>query len=125
DFATQQKQWQGMASELLTALETLARKEETTGGVTTQPPQTGEGRTMQAPTAGSDETKHKSWPKNGQVLSGALRRLAQTLRAAGVDVTFVRDPNQKRRRIIRLTVPTSQTPPESPTPEVASEPDER
>ena len=80
---------------------------------------------MQAPKAGSDVTKHKSWPKNGQVLSGTLRRLAPTLRALGVDVIFDRDPNQKRRRIIRLTVPTSQTPPESQTPGEASEPDER
>ena len=80
---------------------------------------------MQAPKAGSDVTKHKSWPKNGQALSNTLRRLAPTLRAVGVDVSFDRDPNQKRRRIIRLTVPTSQTPPESQTPGVASEPDER
>jgi hypothetical protein len=72
-----------------------------------------------------DVTKHKSWPKNGQVLSGAIRRLAPTLRALGVDVIFDRDPNQKRRRIIRLTVTTLQTPSETQTQGDANEPDER
>jgi hypothetical protein len=125
DFAAQQQQWVGTASELLTALETLARTGVTTGGVATQHPQTGAGVTMQVPKAGSDVTKHKSWPKNAQVLSGAIRRLAPTLRALGVDVLFDRDPTQKRRRIIRLTLTTSQTPPETQTPGDASEPDER
>ena len=32
---------------------------------------------MQASKAGSDVTKNKSWPKNGQVMSGAIRRLAR------------------------------------------------
>jgi hypothetical protein len=101
-------------------METLAQ-----GGATTQSPPAGKGVTMQAPKAGSDVTKHKSWPKNGQVLSGAIRRLAPTLRALGVDVIFDRDPNQKRRRIIRLTVTTLQTPSETQTPGDANEPDER
>jgi hypothetical protein len=125
DFAHQHNPWVGTASELLTALETLAHGGVTTGGVATPPPQTGAGVTMQAPKAGSDVTKHKSWPKNGQVLSGAIRRLAPTLRALGVDVIFARDPNQKRRRIIRLTVTTSQTPSETQTPGDANAPDER
>jgi hypothetical protein len=121
DFAAQHSPWEGTASELLTALETLVHAGVTMGGVTTHPPQAGKGVTMHAPKAGSDVTEHK----NGQVLSGAIRRLAPTLRALGVDVIFDRDPNQKRRRIIRLTVPTSQTPPESQTPGAANEPDER
>ena len=120
DFAQQHSPWEGTASELLMELETLAQgvRDDAT-------PTSGKGVTMQAPKAGSDVTKHKSWPKNGQVLSNALRRLAPTLRAVGVDVTFDRDPDQKRRRIIRLTVTTLQTPPESQTPGGASEPDER
>jgi hypothetical protein len=97
DFAHQHSPWEGTASELLIELETLSK------GPTTPPPQAGKGVTMQAPKAGSDVTKHKSWPKNGRALSNALRRLAPTLRAVGVDVTFDREPDQKRRRIIRLT----------------------
>ena len=125
DFAQHHNGWEGTASELLTALDALAQERATAKGTTTQPPQPGKSVTMQAPKAGSDVTKHKLWPKNGQVLSGALRRLAPTLRAVGVDVIFERDPNQKRRRLIRLTVPTSQTPPESQTPGGADESDER
>jgi len=120
DFVQQHSPWEGTASELLTALETLAQ-----GGVTTQPPQTGKGVTMQASKVGSDVTKHKSWPKNGRALSNTLRRLAPTLRAVGVDVTFDREPAQKRRRIIRLTPTTLQASPESQTPGGKSEPDER
>jgi len=120
DFADQHHLWAGTASELLTGLETLAQ-----GGATTPSSQAGKGVAMPAPTAGSDVTKHRSWPKNGQVLSNTLRRLAPTLRAVGIAITFDRDPNQKRRRIIRLTVPASQTPPESQRPGVASAPDER
>jgi hypothetical protein len=120
DFAQQHSPWEGTASELLTALETLAQ-----GGATTPSPPAGKGVTMQAPKAGSDVTKHKSWPKNGRALSNALRRLAPTLRAVGVDITFDREPDQKRRRIIRLTHHTSQTPHESQTPGGESEADER
>ena len=58
-------------------------------------------------------------------MSNTLRRLAPTLRAVGVDVTFDREPDQKRRRIIRLTHNTLQAPPESQTPGAESESDER
>src|SRR4029453_2309656 len=64
DFAQQHHPWEGTASELLTGMETLAQ-----GGATTQSPPAGKGVTMQAPKADRDVTKHKSWPKNGQVLS--------------------------------------------------------
>src|SRR5262249_20412689 len=102
NFAQQHRSWEGTASELLTELETLVHAEVTTGDVTPQPPQEGKRVTRQAPKAGSDVTKHKDWPKNGRALSNALRRLAPTLRAVGVEVTFDREPDQQRRRIIRL-----------------------
>jgi hypothetical protein len=97
EFAARQISWEGTASELLTALETLAQEAPTPGGGTP------EGVTMQAPKAGKDVTKQRTWPKNGRALSNALRRLAPTLRAVGVDVAFGREPDQKRRRIIWLT----------------------
>jgi hypothetical protein len=97
EFAARQISWEGTASELLTALETLAQEAPTPGGGTPG------GVTMQAPKAGKDVTKQRTWPKNGRALSNALRRLAPTLRAVGVDVTFGREHDQKRRRIIRLT----------------------
>ena len=56
---------------------------------------------------------------------GPARRLAPTLRVVGVDVTFDREPNQKRRRIIRLAQDTSQASHESQTPEAENESDER
>jgi hypothetical protein len=114
DFAGRHRAWEGTASELLTALETLAQGGVTTGGVT-----------MQAPKMGNDITKQKGWPKNGRALSNALRRLAPTLRALGIAVTFDREPDAQRRRIIRLTLGTSQAAPESQAPGAAGEADER
>lgn len=74
-------------------------------------------------------TKQKPWPKNGRALSNALRRLAPTLRAVGVDVAFDREPDQKRRRIIRLTqgTPQASTPPsgDATAEDTTSESDER
>jgi len=61
-------------------------------------------------------TKHPAWPKNGRALSNALRRLAPTLRAVGVDVAFDRESDQKRRRLIRLAHGTTQPPDERQTP---------
>ena len=125
DFAHQHNPWEGTASELLMALEMRAQARVSAQGVTTPSPQGGQAVTMQAPKAATDVTKHKSWPKNGRALGNALRRLAPTLRAVGVDVTFDREPDQKRRRIIRLAHHTSQTPQESQTPGGGREPDER
>jgi hypothetical protein len=114
DFAQQHSPWEGTASELLTALETLAQ-----GGATTPSPQGGKGVTMQAPKAGSDVTKHKSWPKNGRVLSNALRRLAPTLRGVGVNVQFHREPGTGKRTIA-LTTQGTQPQTASPPPGPAS-----
>jgi hypothetical protein len=36
----------------------------------------------------NDEVQQRNWPKNPQVLSGQLRRIAPNLRAAGIDVQF-------------------------------------
>jgi hypothetical protein len=94
DFAQQHNRWVGTASELLTELVTLAHR-----WVTTQTPQGKQGVTMQVPRVGSDVTKQKSWPKNGRALSGALRRLAPTLRAVGVDVELPDGPTGGRRLI--------------------------
>jgi hypothetical protein len=95
DFAQQHNPWEGTASELLTELEKLAQGGVTPGGVT-----------MQAPKAGSDVTKHKSWPKNGRALSNTLRRLAPTLRAVGVDIQFTRDSGTGKRTIVLTTLGT-------------------
>ncbi len=48
----------------------------------------------------SDELRHaKNWPKTPRVLSACLRRLAQALRRAGIEVDF---PTRAKRRRIRL-----------------------
>jgi hypothetical protein len=64
---------------------------------------------MQAPKAGNDVTKHKGWPKNGRALSNALRRLAPTLRAVGIDVQLGdgagREPGTGKRLIKLTTLP--------------------
>ena len=102
DFVEKHSPWEGTASELLTALETLAHGGVTTGGVT-----------MQVPKVGSDVTKQKAWPKNGRALSNILRRLAPTLRAVGVDVQLGdgagRTPGTGKR-LIKLTTLTPQPP---------------
>ena len=46
-------------------------------------------------------TREKTWPKNAKALSGALRRLAPNLRAAGLEVTFL--PRTGRQRPIIIT----------------------
>lgn len=67
--------WEGTASELLAAL-----------------------------TARTDETVHRTrdWPSSARSLSGALRRLAPSLRAVGVNLDFNRETDTRRRRMIRL-----------------------
>jgi hypothetical protein len=52
--------------------------------------------------------KHRAWPDSGWKLSGALRRLAPSLRASGVEVTLgKRKPDHKRTRIIRIAIGAS------------------
>jgi hypothetical protein len=92
DFTLQHSPWQGTASELLTARETLAHGGGATGDVT-----------MQAPKAGSDVTQQKTWPKNPRALSSSLRRLAPTLRAVGIDVQHIPRQGGTGKRQIRLT----------------------
>src|SRR5262249_44509846 len=105
DFAQQQGSWDGTASDLLTTLEKMAQHDP--------------GK------AGTDITKQKAWPKNGRVLSNVLRRLASTLRAIGVNVTFDRGPDQKRQRIIRLAHSTAQAAHTHQTPGAEHASDER
>ena len=71
---------------------------------------------MQAPNVSSDVTRQKGWPKNGRALSNVLRRLAPTLRALRIAVTFDREPGGKRQRLIRLVQGTPQGPQKSQTP---------
>jgi hypothetical protein len=44
----------------------------------------------------------RQWPKTGQALSGALRRLAPNLRKVGVLVDFRREPGGERRRMVTI-----------------------
>jgi hypothetical protein len=110
DFAQHRQQWEGTATALLTELETLAHERVTIQDETTQSPPAGHGVKMQAPKAGSDITKQKAWPKNGRALSSALRRLAPSLRAIGVDVHFPPRVPGTGTRLITLTA-LAQTPP--------------
>ena len=65
--------WQGTATDLLQALKSRA---------------------------GEELSRAKEWPKSGRGMSGALRRLAPTLRSIGVEVEFGRETNTSRRRTI-------------------------
>jgi hypothetical protein len=57
---------------------------------------------LQALTACADEAakSQKCWPANGRALSNALRRLVPNLRNCGVEVTFLRGSDRRRRRLI-------------------------
>jgi hypothetical protein len=44
----------------------------------------------------------KSWPANGRALSNTLRRLAPNLRNCGIDVSFARGSDRRRRRLITI-----------------------
>lgn len=104
EFAQLQSSWAGTASELLTELEAMGQGSAPTGGVT-----------MQAPHPhGKDVTRHKSWPKNGRALSNTLRRLAPTLRAVGVQVTFGREAHTGRRVITLTATPAPASGPPQP-----------
>jgi hypothetical protein len=81
DLMEKQTQWTGTASELLAQLALLA---------------------------GEQVTKQQAWPKNGQVLSNGLRRLAPTLRAIGIHVTIGGRSGKKGSRLLHLT----QSPPQ-------------
>ena len=47
--------------------------------------------------------RQKGWPSNARALSNALRRLTHNLRVDGIDVTFDREKDKARRRIITIT----------------------
>jgi hypothetical protein len=71
-FMERRAEWEGAATQLLSALEALA---------------------------GERVIKSKMWPKAPNALSGRLRRIATFLRKIGIDVAISRDP---KRRSIRL-----------------------
>jgi len=50
--------------------------------------------------ADDSSRKQQGWPKSARALSGALKRIAPNLRAAGLKVEFRREPTPKRRRLI-------------------------
>jgi len=52
---------------------------------------------------GEESRRQKGWPAGAQSLSNALRRLAPSLRAVGVDVSFRREPGGVRRRLVTLS----------------------
>ncbi len=66
ELVNMQRQWSGMASELLAELEDRHADERT--------------------------RKRRDWPKTPRGVSAALRRLAPNLRATGVAVTFGCEP---------------------------------
>jgi hypothetical protein len=83
-----QSRWEGTAAELLTALESLV----------------------------DDATrKRKEWPSSPRRLAGDLRRLAVNLRQEGIDVSFMRSPGGRRRRIVRLERVCISSSPSSPS----------
>jgi hypothetical protein len=91
--------WSGTASELLGVLD--GRVEEAT-------------------------RREKWWPKTPKTLAGHLRRLGPNLRAVGVDLQFVRDPDKKRSRRITINQTERGTVrpvrPNSPNPRQAVDP---
>ena len=46
--------------------------------------------------------RSKAWPKTGRGITGPLRRLAPTLRALGIEVSFTRSATRARKRTITL-----------------------
>jgi hypothetical protein len=69
--------------------------------------------------------KSKAWPKNASAFGGLLRRLAPNLRAAGLDVSFEREPGGQRQRLVVLRTVAQEPVPAVPSiPEGAPEADE-
>ena len=58
--------------------------------------------------AGERIAKTKTWPDGPRTLAGRLRRAATFLRKTGIEVTFGREANQDRTRVITIT----RTPPD-------------
>jgi hypothetical protein len=52
----------------------------------------------------SVERFNKDWPKNGQALSGRLRRGTTFLRKVGINIEFGRDTGHARDRLITLSL---------------------
>jgi len=67
------------------------------------------------------DTKRREWPQQPKALGDALRRIAPSLRAAGIDVAFGRTGGGNRERFITIThmetacKPASPASPASPT----------
>ena len=74
-FMSTRTEWEGTASELLTALTETVRERD---------------------------AKSKTWPQSPRALSGRVRRAATSLRQIGIEITFQRDWDRKRSRIIRI-----------------------
>jgi hypothetical protein len=74
-FVEREESWTGSATELLKELNALA---------------------------GDEAQRQQGWPKRGNVLSGALKRLASNLRATGINFSRMRSAGQKGSRLIQL-----------------------
>lgn len=72
--------WSGTATDLLTALNEPRGHDKNRG----------------------DDKAPRGWPGDARALSGAVKRLAPNLRAAGWNVIFARDGTRANRRMIRL-----------------------
>jgi hypothetical protein len=75
--------WTGTSAELLAALESVEPESETEPNF-------------------ERKRRRREWPATARALSGALRRVAPNLRAAGIDVRFTKAATKKRARLIQL-----------------------
>lgn len=89
EFVERAQSWSGTTGELLAALEHKA---------------------------GEQVTKQKAWPKSPRALSNTLRRLAPTLRASQVDVTFPQGSRKHGRTLTLEWGRKASSPPSPPSP---------
>jgi hypothetical protein len=74
-FMAERTEWTGTATELLCKLSEVA---------------------------GERTARAKDWPASARTLSGRIRRAATPLRKVGIEITFEKDSNRNRSRVIRI-----------------------
>jgi hypothetical protein len=68
------------------------------------------------------DANSRSWPRNGRALSGRLRRLASSLRKAGIKIDFERSDGRTRTRIISINLNSENEPLQPSAPSGPSKP---